>query len=235
MEGVNFLEKAKAQGVERPFRILARMDSELRGRIANNLGVRLRSKDNPEAEAWEIINRDLIGLQARTHHVLEKVSPFSRNNNWWEIVTRAASWMGVPYYPGMSERQIERLFFENIAERVVTSLKPEEIAEIDRRAMSDVELYNALTATGLSSNAIRLVFFGLSDASPAPRPILPSMSRGLSTLLNRSKIIFARWASLPIARRTFKRSQWQLASALSVLYLQSFVEESLDEFQSLRY
>lgn len=227
-------EMARRQGVDRPFRILIRMDEGSRAEIARALKIRLPVGSPPEVQAWDIINRDGRGLQARTHRLTERLSPFSRNNNWWEIVTRTAEWLRVPYYPGLSERQIERLLFESIADRLAAALRPEELSEIDRRAEEEPPLYDSLEAAGLSPNGIRLVFSGLWRSAPEPKPLFPSWSRGLSQLLERSRQIFAQWSSLDAARRIFRPNEWRLAAALSALYLRSLVEENLEEFQSLR-
>jgi hypothetical protein len=59
----------------------------------------------PRGRAWFIINHDLKGLQARSHHLVEKMSPFARNNNWWEIVTAHGAAAAHPVLSGHPRRR----------------------------------------------------------------------------------------------------------------------------------
>ncbi len=230
---MSYRELAKSQGVERPFEILLRMDPQSRAEIAKVLCLELRQTD-PDAQAWEIINRDGRGLQARTHWLQERLSPFARNNNWWEIVTRSARWLRVPFYPGLSEKELERLVFESIAERFVSALHPEELAHLDEHLAQEPFFVDSLEASGFSTNAMRLILCGLAQNGPESAPLFPSVSRGLSGLLTRMREIYAHWHNLFPSRRIFGTNEWRLAIALCALYLQSTVEECLEEFQSLR-
>lgn len=230
---MSYRDLAKSQGVERPYEILLRMDPLSRGEIAKVLCIELRQED-PGAQAWEIINRDGRGLQARTHWLQERLSPFARNNNWWEIVTRSARWLRVPFYPGLSEKELERLVFESIAERFVGALRSEELKHIDERLAQEPFLVDSLEASGFSTNAMRLILCGLPQSGPESAPLIPSVSRALTGLLARMREIYAHWHHLLPRRRIFGTNEWRLAIALCALYLQSTVEECLEEFQSLR-
>ncbi len=97
-----YRQLAQAQGVLRPYDILVRMHPSNRRLVADLLGCNLGPCIDPHAQAWRIINQNLRGLQARTHTLPEQLSPFARNNNWWEIVTRTARRLGVRFYPGLA-------------------------------------------------------------------------------------------------------------------------------------
>jgi len=108
-----------AQGVERPFHILVRMPEASRLALGRLLGCTLVAGDPAEVQAWRLINENLRGLQARTHWLHEQLSPFARNNNWWEIVTRTARRLGLPFYSGMKDEEVERLLFDHLAAEFV--------------------------------------------------------------------------------------------------------------------
>src|SRR5262245_1017568 len=115
-----YWERANREGVRRPFEILVPMTPGARREIADILGCRLSPRQSsPEAEAWFIINHDLKGLQARSHHLVEKMSPFARNSNWWEIVTRTAHLLRIPFYPGIRDVDVEQLIFEHASNAAI--------------------------------------------------------------------------------------------------------------------
>ena len=140
-------------------------------------------KEDAAAQAWKL---SIVTDPAPGAYSSDRRLTFPETTIGGKLSTRAATWLHAPDYPGMSEKEIEKLLFESIAARLVRALQPFELDEIDRRAQGDPVLYNALEATGLSQDAIRLVFSGLWSSSPEIKPVFPSMSRGLSALLQRA-------------------------------------------------
>jgi len=155
---------ARAQGVERPYDILVRMHPANRRLVADLLGCKnVRSLD-PHAQAWRVINRSLWGLQARTHTIPEQLTPFSRNNNWWEIVTRTARRLGVSFYPGVGEQEVERLVFERFAAGFAQAQVSGEFSDVDSLVDDHPEVGQAMTSLRLSPAASRSVLSALALA-----------------------------------------------------------------------
>jgi hypothetical protein len=237
-------ESAEKQGVARPFAILSRMPAGVRREIASILGIYFRRPDEgPERESWDIINRDLRGLQARTHRLPETISPFSRNNNWWEIVTRTARRLRIRFDPGLPDRGVERLIFERVAAAVVDRLQPETLAALDRLIEGCPGLMRALASVPLSPDGVRLVMAGIVASTAAPAETLaqrlnrrlgaelwiPTVSRGLTFLLERLEQIVRGWRELPAFDRLRARP---VATVLAALYLHDAVLESLERFEA---
>jgi hypothetical protein len=230
------------------------MDQNIRRELASTLGIRLRD-GGAEAEAWAIINADLKGLQARTHGLVERVSPFARNNSWWEIVTRTAGRLGVFYDDGMSVREVEARIFERMAELVVAALPKEEITELDRLSHESPGFYAALEALRLSRNGIRFVLTGLSHMAARARTetytravmmagwlnkkihafvLLPSVTRGLTVLEATCRALVVAWRNLAAMTSVGSRNSRKLATVLAAMYFQSLLVEDLEDFRFIK-
>ncbi|MFC1834884.1 hypothetical protein ACFL2Q_09140 [Thermodesulfobacteriota bacterium] len=86
-----FKEQAREIGMIRPFLYLVSMDPAVRNEVASRLGWSLLVQDycgDPHHEAWDMINSDVKGLQARSHETYETLNPLARNSNWYEILYR---------------------------------------------------------------------------------------------------------------------------------------------------
>ncbi len=84
-----FKDVAVDQGMVRPFFCLVSMRPSKRNRVANELGwscVPSVLFGDAHAEAWEIINANHSGLQARLHTTVEKLNPMARNICWLEVL-----------------------------------------------------------------------------------------------------------------------------------------------------
>ena len=110
-----FKEKALKEGMIRPFLVLVSMRPSKRNRISNELGWSsipsalfgayllsvflliiffLFSAGDAHAEAWEIVNQNYNGLQARLNSTAEKLNAFGRNVTWIEAVERVTLMFG---------------------------------------------------------------------------------------------------------------------------------------------
>lgn len=92
-----FKEQASEQGMVRPFLFLVGMRASKRNRVANELGwscVPSALFGDAHAEAWEILNSNHSGLQARLHTTVEKLNPLSRNICWLEMLQRVTLLFG---------------------------------------------------------------------------------------------------------------------------------------------
>lgn len=234
----------------RPFQILTSMPAEGRRLLAHTLGCELQTSD-PEAQAWRLINRNLRGLQARTHSLPELLSPFSRNNNWWEIVTRTAKARGIRFYPGLRDEEVERLLFEHLAHLFVQQQLPHGTAQhaLDELAEANPELHEALQSLRLSCDGTRAVMSamllaamhdgglreGVRKATEWIRqrvrwPWRVSIRSGLYLLQQRLCDIYAAW----IAQGFCKPGANNLArvsAALAVIYFQDLVDRTIAEFE----
>jgi hypothetical protein len=164
------LQQVEDQGVGRPFRILLRMPEANRQALGRLLGCRIDRGDLPEAQAWRLINQNLRGLQARTHRLHETLTPFSRNNNWWEIVTRTARGLGLRFYPGLKDEEVERLLFDHLAAEFVRH--HERAGDDPDRFLAELHpnLGRAIASLGLSRTGQRaLVATLLRAAASDPR------------------------------------------------------------------
>jgi hypothetical protein len=244
---------AESQGVVRPFDILLRMPAESRRLIAQTLDCPLGSLTDPEAESWFIINRDLRGLQARTHHLGEQLSPFSRNNNWWEIVTRTAIRCGVKFYPGLKDEEVERLLFEHLADLFVQRLAEADIRAIDEIAEANPEFCQAIASLRLSRNATRAVLTAIALATTRTGESLRdgaakasdwirswsrthtwtfSVSAGLRLMRQKLAEIYAAWQSRGLAEPPVGNTS-KVCAALAAIFLQDLVDRTLEEFDAI--
>lgn len=86
-------QSAMDAGVIRPFLYLVSMDPVMRNQVASQLGWSLYAQKyfgDSHAEAWDILNADAKGIQARTNGAIETLTPFVRSCNWYEILYRTA-------------------------------------------------------------------------------------------------------------------------------------------------
>src|SRR5262249_15142739 len=120
--GPHVLQRARCEGVSRPRQILSRMAPGLRSEGAATRRPECRRPGEAVVEAWDIIHRDRSGLQARTHSLPEMVSPFSRNNNWSEILLRTASRLRIEVDPSLSATKLEKAIFEHMSRSFVGTL-----------------------------------------------------------------------------------------------------------------
>ncbi|MEQ8768005.1 MAG: hypothetical protein RL885_29145 [Planctomycetota bacterium] len=240
---------AERQGVVRPFEILTAMPAESRAVIADTLRIRLR-EDDPEAQAWRILNRNLSGLQARTHHIPEQLTPFYRNNNWWDIVTRTARRLKVPFYPGYKDEEVERLLFEHLTTRFVEEHVGADLEAIDQLAETHPEIDAAMQSLGLSENGRRAILSALALAdAPSGRvkdglskaadwiaefsrgQWTTSVSNGLRALKQRLTHVYRGWSTTGLSGHQGNLSR--VSAALAAIFLQDLIEKTLDEYESM--
>lgn len=241
---------AARQGVERPYRILVRMSEASRLVIARLLGCHLERGEAAELQAWRLINQNLRGLQARTHWLHETLSPFARNNNWWEILTRTARHLGLRLQPGQKDEELERRLFEHFAaefahrhargdidpERLFTELHP--------------NLGRAIASLGLSRTGMHALVGSLlraaSDCAPPDprdgqnrlrdwlRRAMPwtwttSICLGLRILQQRLADVADQWARDAV--RSLRGDNYaRVGTALMLIHLHDVVERTLDQF-----
>ncbi len=240
---------AERQGVVRPFEILSRMPAESRSVIAETLRVQLR-EENAEAQAWRILNRNLRGLQARTHHLPEQLTPFYRNNNWWDIVTRTARRLKVPFYPGNKDEEVERLLFDHMAHQFVIGLAGSDVEELDQLAASHPEIEAAMQSLSLSDDGRRAILSALALAQTPSGKLREGLGKaadwitdwgrgawsvsvcsGLRALKQKLTEIYGALSS-----RSFSRSDGNLSrvsAALAAIFLQDLIEKTLDEYEAM--
>lgn len=237
---------AQSQGVVRPFDILIRMGDANRRLVAGLLGCNLDRSINPQAQAWRIINQNLRGLQARTHTIPEQITPFSRNNNWWEIVTRTARRSGVNFYPGVEEAEVERLVFERFAQHFVQADVRREADAIDSLADAHPVLRQVMTSLELSRDATLSVLSGIAFATTRADDSLRdgcvvagdwfknhlrwswavSISSGLGLLQEKLTDIYSTWAK----RCRTGSTGAKVAAAVAIIYFQDLIDRTVDEF-----
>jgi len=241
----NYRKLAIAQGVARPFDILVRMHPENRRLVAKLLGCELHRCIDPRAQAWVIINKNLWGLQARTHTIPEQLTPFSRNNNWWEIVTRVARRVGVRYYPGVGEGEVERLVFEQFAESFVETKSDPDAKAIDSLVGSHPVVQQAMASLRLSPTASRSVLSGLALATLRADVTVRdgcqkvgewfmsglrwswaiSVNSALKLLQHRTTDLYTSWYAAG------RGNSSKVALAVSMIYFQDLVDRTVEEFE----
>ncbi|MCC6672810.1 MAG: hypothetical protein IT458_17230 [Planctomycetes bacterium] len=239
---------ARAQGVLRPLEILIRMPVERRQLLAQLLGCRFDPAESAEQQAWRIINQNLVGLQARTHSLPEQLTPFSRNNNWWEILTKAARWCGLRFYPGMSDEEIERMLFEHCATSLVARSSLPGEALVTTVAETHPRFSTAVRALRLSVDgtcALLLALLrplagrdgdlreGLNRLTDRLRPRLglwwvTSLSHGLRAVQQLLTYVFHSWTAWGPALLP-RRNLARVCTAVALIHLQDRVDRTLDE------
>ncbi|HYC78189.1 MAG TPA: hypothetical protein VEI02_11235 [Planctomycetota bacterium] len=249
---------ARMQGVHRPFDLLASAAPSLRERMAQCLGVRLgRAASDPRREAWVLINADLRGLQARSHSPDRVLLP-RRNHNWWEILLAAARRLGLDVYPGLSEREVERLVFDRTARLLVEGLEAAEREVLDLVARETPSFTDAFDRLNLSDDGRALVlaaFHRIAQATPCADAeavsssrrsaaylragleragVMPSASRSLRYLRDGLPKAFAAWTAVAAARNLLPRASRPLALCLAALHLHGAVTECVEELEALR-
>jgi hypothetical protein len=244
---------AQAQGVLRPFEILVRMPHEGRRLIADLLHCEFRPFESPDAQAWRIINQNLRGLQARTHRLPEQLSPFARNNNWWEIVTRTARRLGIEFYPGLRDQEVEALLFERLADLFVQEHLADGQDAVDVLTESHPEFAHALRSLRLSRNGARTVLSAIAMAAARADESLreslqkvgewirsglrwswtATISSCLSLLQQQSTEIYRTWLRCGFSRRLTSNSA-RVSAAVAVIYFQDLVDRTLEEFELVR-
>lgn len=241
-------ELVQAQGVERPFRILLRMPETNRLALGRLLGCDVQAGEAPETQSWRLINQNLRGLQARTHHLHEQLTPFSRNNNWWEIVTRTAKGLGLRFYAGLKDEEIERLLFDHFAAEY--SQRHIQRGEDPDQFLAELHpnLGRAIASLGLSRDGTRALVAALLRAAAGPpgdpregsnrladwlRRAMPwswttSISQGLRALQQRLGDIHGTWVAK--ARLGGAGNYSKVSAALALIYLHDVVERTLAQF-----
>jgi hypothetical protein len=138
----------------RPFEILLTMDADSRARIAAHLGVPIDHLGaEPEREAWAILHRDLLGMQARGHLAHERLLPL-RNITWAEMLRRTARYFRLPAEGTVTE--LERRIYEAFADRIVATWNPEEVSLCDAMASGHPWVLRMRERIALSKNGVRL-------------------------------------------------------------------------------
>ena len=245
----DYVEMAQAQGVERPFRILTRMPEGSRLMIGRLLGCHVRAGDLAELQAWRLINQNLRGLQARTHHLHEQLTPFSPNNTWWHIVTRTASRCGLRFYPGLKDEEVERLLFDYLASEYVKRFV-RSAEDLDQMLWElDPNLGRAIASLELSPDGTRVLLASLMRAAAPgddpreganrladwlryaiPRSWTTSISLGLRVLQQRLGNIYEGWVRMglvPWAHRNYGK----VSTALAVIYVHDLVDRTREQFE----
>ncbi len=257
MKQSSLADRARSQGVRRPYDILSRMQFEVRKQVADSLGWRLEpNSPNAALESWKILNKDRKGLQARTHRFIQIFSPFARNNDWWEILTCTAKRHNLPYDPGMRDVDLERLIFDHVANQMVDQLSRNEVEEIDKLIEESAGLVHALSTMNLDLNAMRIVFKGILRTPPLPDPGEkasrprdigtrinrclgapfwgPSVTRGIRFLSKQMASVAEAWRETFFQKPIYGRNRQRVLSAISLIYLQDLIDASLEEFESVR-
>lgn len=250
----NFRDLARRQGVERPFDILLRMEPESRRVVADVLDCRIDHTASPDETAWRIINESLRGLQARTHSLQAQLTPFSRNHTWWEIVTRAAGWLGIRWAPGVKDEEIEALVFERFAESFARQNLDQDAEALESLVVHNTDFDLAIHALRLSRNGTTTVWSALvlgtirADQSlregaskigdwlchhlrwawPAP------LSSGLRLLNQRMAGMFHAWVSRREQLVPRSRNARRVCTALALIYFQDLVDRTLAEVDATR-
>jgi hypothetical protein len=250
---LTFRDRAEAQGVSRPFDILVRMSPQSRCLVAEVLSCNIDGLEEAEEQAWRIINQNLRGLQARTHTLPEQLTPFSPNNTWWDIVTRTARRIGVKFYPGMKDEEVEQLLFERLAAEFFRRNLPDEAEAIDQLAQSHPDFEQAIRGLRLSPEATRAILTslvlatvradqnlrdGVTNVSLWLRSHLrwvsyASMSAGLRLVHERLAGIYHTWVMRGFSGRA-RTNRARVCTALAVIYFQDLVERTLDEYETVR-
>jgi hypothetical protein len=241
---------AEVQGVERPFRILVRMAEDDRLMLGRLLGCNLQRGELAEAQAWRLINQNLRGLQARTHRLPETLTPFTRNNNWWEIVTRTARRCGIRFYPGLKDEEVERLLFDHLAAEFVGRQLPRGEDLESYLVELHPALGRAISSLGLSRDGTRALLATLLRAATdskgdcregcnrvtdwlrrtMPRSWTTSVSTGLRVLQQRLGDIYRSWAAQGLVQRA-RSNYGKVCTALAVIYIHDLVERTRDQFE----
>jgi hypothetical protein len=250
--------RAFDQGVRRPFDLLISMPSPLRARVAAILDVTLdRESKDPREEAWRILNANLKGLQARSHRPDRTFLPL-RNHNWWEILLSTASRLGLSVYPGLSEREVERLVFDRTARALTDALEKAELEVLELVAREAPTFSDALDRLALSTEGRAMVLAALhrvAQASP-PEPgsgdsasrrtaaylrarvesggLLYATSRALRFLRDALPLTTVAWEAIAVARETPHRSARPSALALATLHLYAVLSDVVEEAEALR-
>lgn len=241
----DILRLVHAQGVQRPFEILRRMPERSRLLLGRLLGCALREGDAAEAQAWRLINQNLRGLQARTHRLPETLSPFARNNNWWEIVTRTARRLGLRFDPGMKDEEVERLLFDRLAHQFAARCLRDGVEPETFLAELHPTLSRAIASLDLSPDGTRALLGGLlhsADGGDAReganrvtdwlRRALPwswttSISTGLRVLQQRLCDVYEDW----VTQSPWRASNYgKVGTALAVIYLHAVVDRTREQF-----
>jgi len=87
----NYREMALKQGMIRPFLLLVAMPPVFRNQVACSLGWSTYTSvafGDPHREAWDIIHKNSMGMQARVNKSYETLNPLAHNANWYEILVR---------------------------------------------------------------------------------------------------------------------------------------------------
>lgn len=246
------VERARFEGVFRPFQILCRMATGLRSELAQSLGVAFRKPGEAIGESWEIIHRDRLGLQARTHLLHETMSPLARNNNWSEILLRTAARLRVPVDPSMPAWRIEKAIFEHLSKSFVSTLGAEGEKAVDELSERAPALAYCLATTGVSSNGIRMILAGiLRETSRASWKTAdgvlraadwinervskgvwtPSVSRGLSAVRSLLREAFLGWRESGLCEQILRGQERRTVPVIAAIYLESAVDENLEELK----
>jgi hypothetical protein len=223
-----------------------------RREIADILGCRLSPRQSsPEAEAWFIINHDLKGLQARSHHLVEKMSPFARNNNWWEIVTRTAQLLRIPFYPGIRDVDVEQLIFEHASSAAIGRWRKEarlvQLQDVTSRNRCLLESLSYVLPHEVASFLLLACVSRDAQGPPVrsedrlpralawlsehfvPPALSFSMASGLRFLRDRFREIVRAWRDSD-AFGAKRSNAGKLVAAIAAIYLFDLVEQHLTGF-----
>eukprot|EP01101_Sappina_pedata_P012899 TRINITY_DN9245_c0_g1_i1.p1 TRINITY_DN9245_c0_g1~~TRINITY_DN9245_c0_g1_i1.p1 ORF type:complete len:804 (+),score=248.47 TRINITY_DN9245_c0_g1_i1:38-2413(+) len=89
-----YRQKAEKSGMIRPFLLLVSMHPHRRIFWSKAIGIDVMNKrcfPNPHKEAWYIITKHKTGMKDRTTDAYgEKLNPFARTTNWYEVIYRVS-------------------------------------------------------------------------------------------------------------------------------------------------
>lgn len=165
---VNFNKLAMDQGVTTPFYALRRMEQEQRHEIADFLEIEFDEGiiGDPDAEAWEIVNADHYGLQARTSEWYESLNPFA-TMNWRDILNSVAEALELDLPEHLDDGAVEAAIAEEVAELTLDQMEDDDVAQIDELMTLEPGFVERLRATGLRPNTTRMVLSGVFQAAKA--------------------------------------------------------------------
>lgn len=160
-----FSALARQQKVGRPYHLINCMAEDSREEIAKHLGITLRKtfplRDSwrgqlAQAQAWQLINEDRKGLQARASSYLRTLNILSRNPNWHEIVASACKHLRINH-KAYHAKTLEKRLFDHLVEKALSKMDQQELAGVKKFINKEKEFVNKLREVGLSSRAIEFV------------------------------------------------------------------------------
>lgn len=239
----SFYDMAKEQKVLRPYNILKSMEQNARHEMATHLGFRFEpsSIGDPSAEAWEIINCNLKGLQARSHSWYETLNPFAGNSSWLDILQRVADFCEISYSKYTSEADLEYLICEYLALKAFEQLSDEEKKELDEFSMMEPEYIKKIQKAGFGPIMTKLIVKGTFAAAKAggfgtyitavkaaawlnrnlgTTIVMSSVTTGLKAVLRTVNVALWAWLAVDVLDWLFGRSEGTIMPVILQIHMQ---------------